>query len=351
MIYEVEIKHGGVMIVYGNISVNGGKIDLKGDLISGDNFKISNSIGTLFNEGNLIVGGNFIYTSGKFNIQGRSFLTHSNLYILDPNALVKTPTWNNDVCNLDKSVCYYGNYKDLLSHELRNLKLLLFVNEVFSGLGCRMVILKNPENQSICTGNNAGFEVKEKGASAYQWQVSHGENWEDLPNNSYYSNVATDSLVITNASYSMNQLRYRCVLKSSSCRIHTFSAVLNVSSKVAPVITSVNSNYKCGSGEVELSVVPSAGTANWYSQSKGGNILNVGNTYIPNLTQTTTYFVDATNDGCITSVRVPVTAEIRPYPDKAGIIDGISVVSAILAKEDTKQAAATLMEIIRRTKH
>jgi hypothetical protein len=55
----------------------------------------------------------------------------------------------------------------------------------------------------------------------------------------------------------------------------------------------------------------------------GGSSLGTGPTFItPVITLTTTYFVDATNLGCVSAPRTPVVATINNYPAAAGSISG-----------------------------
>ncbi|TYA92211.1 Ig-like domain-containing protein [Seonamhaeicola marinus] len=82
-----------------------------------------------------------------------------------------------------------------------------------------------------------------------------------------------------------------------------------------PTITSVNNTSVCGSGSATLSATPSSGVVNWYNVPVGGTPLANGTTFVtPNLTNTTVYYVDATNNGCTTPTRTPVTVTVNPLP-------------------------------------
>jgi hypothetical protein len=78
-----------------------------------------------------------------------------------------------------------------------------------------------------------------------------------------------------------------------------------------PTITGTTAGSRCGSGSVTLWATASAGTINWYSAATGGTSLGTGTSFTtPSLTVTTTYYVDATDNGCTTAARTAVTATI-----------------------------------------
>ena len=79
-----------------------------------------------------------------------------------------------------------------------------------------------------------------------------------------------------------------------------------------PTITSVNGDLVCDSGSGTLSATASAGTINWYNISIGGSSLFSGTTYTtPAVNTTTTYYVDATANGCTTAIRTPVIVTVQ----------------------------------------
>ena len=79
-----------------------------------------------------------------------------------------------------------------------------------------------------------------------------------------------------------------------------------------PTITSVTGNLVCESGSGSLSASASSGTVNWYDSLSGGNLLGTGNSFqTPVVNTTTTYYVDATFNGCATATRTPVTLTVQ----------------------------------------
>ncbi|GAA4934055.1 hypothetical protein GCM10023314_03150 [Algibacter agarivorans] len=82
-----------------------------------------------------------------------------------------------------------------------------------------------------------------------------------------------------------------------------------------PSIDSVSSDLICDSGSGTLSATASSGTINWYDSSSGGVSLHTGSSFItPTLNSTTTYYVDATINGCTTLTRTPVTLTVQVTP-------------------------------------
>ncbi|WP_299532250.1 gliding motility-associated C-terminal domain-containing protein [Ulvibacterium sp.] len=97
-----------------------------------------------------------------------------------------------------------------------------------------------------------------------------------------------------------------------------------------PVITGTTDGERCGPGPVELQVtgnVPGQAqppTFNWYTVPTGGAALFSGSTVMPDLSATTTYYVEATADGCTSSPRAEVVATIVPQVSAGTPTDGSS---------------------------
>jgi hypothetical protein len=98
----------------------------------------------------------------------------------------------------------------------------------------------------------------------------------------------------------------------------TWSSAVLTYRKATPVITSTTDRDRCGPGEVQLNAVPNFGTLNWYSAASGGSPLTSsvgGNGFLtPSINSTTTYYVEATANGCSSPTRSAVTATINPIP-------------------------------------
>ena len=101
----------------------------------------------------------------------------------------------------------------------------------------------------------------------------------------------------------------------------TLTAGLNVLGKdfgnhfCIPIITGTTPASICGTGTVTLGATASAGTINWYATSTGGSSLGTGATFTtPNITTTTSYYVDATDECGTTTVRTAITATVNALP-------------------------------------
>ena len=85
--------------------------------------------------------------------------------------------------------------------------------------------------------------------------------------------------------------------------------------KPIPTITATTPATTCGQGSVTLSATASAGTVNWYTTATGATLITTGNSYTTSvIASNTTYYVDATLNGCTTTTRVPVVATIHSVP-------------------------------------
>jgi Ig-like domain CHU_C associated/Secretion system C-terminal sorting domain/PKD-like domain len=98
-----------------------------------------------------------------------------------------------------------------------------------------------------------------------------------------------------------------------SCSSTSIGSVVTI--KTSPSITSPLGATRCGAGTVSLGATAAVGTINWYAAATGGTSLATGANYTtPNLTSTTTYYVDATNNGCSSTPRTAVVATINNGP-------------------------------------
>lgn len=79
-----------------------------------------------------------------------------------------------------------------------------------------------------------------------------------------------------------------------------------------PTITSINEDTLCQAGSSTLSATASAGIINWYENAVGGTSIATGNTFVtPSISVSTTYYIDATQNGCTTLTRTSITLNIQ----------------------------------------
>ena len=83
-----------------------------------------------------------------------------------------------------------------------------------------------------------------------------------------------------------------------------------------PSITSTNTPVsRCGAGAVTLQATTTIGTVNWYSSLTSSAIIGTGTSLtVPNITQNTTYYAEAVNNGCTNGNRIAVDIIIYDPP-------------------------------------
>ncbi|WP_373073042.1 gliding motility-associated C-terminal domain-containing protein [Zeaxanthinibacter enoshimensis] len=107
---------------------------------------------------------------------------------------------------------------------------------------------------------------------------------------------------------------------TNSCASPTLEVTLTVNT--TPVITGTTGDELCGPGQATLTVTgdipdsPENPSYRWYATASSTQVLGNFATFTPNVTTTTTYFVEATANGC-TSDREGVTVTVVP-PVSAG---------------------------------
>jgi uncharacterized repeat protein (TIGR03803 family) len=85
-------------------------------------------------------------------------------------------------------------------------------------------ISNNPNDVTICSSLPTSFSIAATGNGlSFQWEVDEGAGFTDITNNSIYTNVTTNTLNITNASYIMNGYKFRCKATSTCPVISIFS--------------------------------------------------------------------------------------------------------------------------------
>jgi hypothetical protein len=88
-----------------------------------------------------------------------------------------------------------------------------------------------------------------------------------------------------------------------------------VTFNIIPTITGTSPVERCGAGSVTLGATASAGVIDWYINPTGGSSLGTGTSFAtPVISNSTTYYVDATSNGCTTSSRTAVLATVHVLP-------------------------------------
>ena len=116
----------------------------------------------------------------------------------------------------------------------------------------------------------------------------------------------TSTLQNPSHSYS-NSGTYTVSLALTSCAGNDSEIKTSYITLTIPTAPTTTGDSICGSGTVALSAT-GTGTLNWYDAAIAGNLVTTGTTYSPNLTSTTTYYVESSSTTLGTSQFVPCPA-------------------------------------------
>ncbi|MCK4663979.1 MAG: immunoglobulin domain-containing protein [Bacteroidales bacterium] len=130
-------------------------------------------------------------------------------------------------------------------------------------------ITSQPENQTICEGNDTIFSITATNADGYKWQVNTGSGFEDITDDNTYSGAETDTLTITNATVNMNTYEYQCIVDNSCGDITSNIAVLTVNPLVS--ITSQPKNQTICEGNDTIFCITATNADNYKWQVNTGS--------------------------------------------------------------------------------
>jgi hypothetical protein len=250
-------------------------------LTIGQTYSFSASMASFWNNGFAIwidLNGNGFYESSEQLYQSSSPSTsHSGNITIPSTATAGTNVRMRTMCAYNTTILAseacssnlgsgYGETEDY------------YVNLVSS---CPVTITTQPVDSTICSGNNATFNIVATNTNTYQWQVSTngGSSWSNVSNGGVYGGATTNTLSITAAPFSMNNYQYRCVCTntSSSCSVNSNAGKLIMNE--TPAILSTTPGFACAGGAGSVSATgPVGATIQWYNQSSGGSLLGTGNT-------------------------------------------------------------------------
>jgi len=99
------------------------------------------------------------------------------------------------------------------------------------GIGdCILEIVKSPKNTTAPITGSSGFEVSSNDStSKIQWQTKvSGLEWINLQNNNTYSNVNSDSLIVSNITVNNHNQQFRAIVNNNLCKDTSETAILTV---------------------------------------------------------------------------------------------------------------------------
>ncbi|MCM0664802.1 gliding motility-associated C-terminal domain-containing protein [Flavobacterium tyrosinilyticum] len=143
---------------------------------------------------------------------------------------------------------------------------------------------------------------------------------------------------LTSTATATTKTYYAACSGNSNCR-----AAVNFVVNAKPTIATITSNSRCGAGEVTLEATASVGTINWYAAATGGTSLGTGESFTtPSLSTSTSYYVDATENGCTTPTRTEVKATINTVPTINSTTEGSICGSGSVKLTATASTGATI---------
>lgn len=108
---------------------------------------------------------------------------------------------------------------------------------------------------------------------------------------------------------------YYATAFAASCTTGSRVAVVATINQV-PVLSVASATPICENSTALLSATTSAGIVNWYDAPTGGILYATGvNFTTPILIETSTFYVDAINNGCSSGSRIPVTVVVNSLPN------------------------------------
>ena len=167
-------------------------------------------------------------------------------------------------------------------------------------------IVNTVSNQAFCEGTAVSIPFTGTGATSYNWTNTNpaiGLAASGSGNLNFTATNGTGTPV--SGTITVTPVNGSC---SGTPLVFTIT-VLN-----QPIITSVTPGEICAPGGVVNLAATGNGNINWFDAPVGGNLVNSGTTYSPNVTTTTTYYVE--------SVVVPPVMQNFPMPAQSGTFPG-----------------------------
>ncbi|MCD0468543.1 T9SS type B sorting domain-containing protein [Flavobacterium sp. JAS] len=101
----------------------------------------------------------------------------------------------------------------------------------------------------------------------------------------------------------------------AGCESNRKSVTATVNATPTTPVAAQPTYSNCGPGSVTIQASTNIGFINWYTTSTGGTSLFTGNSFTtPSLSANTTYYAEASNNGCINTTRTPIDIKIYTPP-------------------------------------
>jgi hypothetical protein len=303
------INIGGAFVNNGTLTANsitanssitlGGTTTISSSLTNNATLTITGSLvaGTITNN-NTIVGGtgtncNSIRSTGSFSNSGTIGLSGQYLYVGNTGGLIISPatTSSPTAPPSQPTALVLNNTGSTINGSFTQCTSSGYV--ILRAIAASVPATTNPTNMaSLSVGQTLGA-----------WTVAAINTGQTTT--TFADNVGATCTNVYYRIYAFNS--------GGSCRVYNTSSALTGTYNFTPTITGNTPASRCATGTVTLGATTSAGTINWYTAATGGSSIGTGTSFTtPSISSTTTYYVDATNNGCTNTTRTGVVATINP---------------------------------------
>jgi gliding motility-associated-like protein len=163
-----------------------------------------------------------------------------------------------------------------------------------------------PEITSVLTPNS----ICDSGSFTLNASATIGAaiNWYDAP--------VGGTLLGTGNTYNTPTINTTTIYYADAgCESNRKSVTAIINKTPAVPIADNQTVTRCGSGTVTLQAKADIGIINWFTTASGGISIYTGNSFTtPTVTSNTTYYAEASNNGCINTTRIPVDVIIYTPP-------------------------------------
>ena len=153
---------------------------------------------------------------------------------------------------------------------------------------------------TICGGDTFTISAAASAGTLAWYNVPVGGIVQGNGNNFSLSNWSTTTTFYVQAT-------------DGSCQSSRIPVIVTVNER--PFNTTLTPASRCGNGTVTLAATYTIGTINWFANPSGGTAIATGSSFTtPSIATTTTYYVEAENNGCVSSIRTAITATVFDVP-------------------------------------
>ncbi len=153
---------------------------------------------------------------------------------------------------------------------------------------------------TICGGDTFTISATASAGTLAWYNVPSGGIVQGSGNNFSLSNWSTTTTFYVQAT-------------DGTCQSARIPVIVTVNDR--PFNTTLTPVSRCGTGTVTLAATYTVGTINWYDVPTGGTSIATGSSFTtPSIATTTTYYVEAENNGCISTIRTAITATVYEVP-------------------------------------